>query len=220
MDFPCFPGAYRVSLPFSLLLPVVNHLLAADSEASRHLAAQAGKRIRVNAGAGQLDWQIDGEGRFSAWRSARIAEGEPEQPAFHPDVTLTFDLTALPLLLQNPDRAMSHVHIAGDAELANMLARLVRTVRWDAEADLAAVIGDIAAVRMVAASRAGWQAVADGFRRFAGSTAEFLTIEQPVLTAVPEGDQFRRAVMTLRDDIERFEKRFSRLQARAGAMSS
>ncbi len=106
---------------------------------------------------------------------------------------------------------MREVRIEGDAELAATLGRLAKELRWDAEEDLSRLVGDIAAHRM-----------ANGAKDFFANAKKFMDEgrETFVRRAVaPEGSliaeveltQFKGQLRALRDDLDRLEQRVSLL---------
>src|SRR5690606_31417475 len=83
---------------------------------------------------------------------------EASEAAIVPDVTLTLpaeNLTELPAILRrgDTDEITALLHIQGDAGLAQIVSELARGLRWDAEDDLARLVGDVAAVRLMGAAR-------------------------------------------------------------------
>ena len=129
------------------------------------------------------------------------------------DVALTFALTSLPQFALDPAAALRSVHIEGDAEFAQVLGQLVREVRWDAEDDLARVLGDIAAHRLMRGARAFRAYALDAAQRMAETTSAFLIDEDPTLASRPLLDAWAGDVAALRDDCARLEKRLERLEA-------
>ena len=75
------------------------------------------------------------------------------------DVVLDMPFSDLPALVagfreNGMDGIAKQMQIQGDAGLAQLLADLARTLRWDIEADLASLFGDVAAVRITSFGRA------------------------------------------------------------------
>ena len=140
--------------PFPSFLPpvsrfaagAINALLGREPWAGERLARHAGKTVRFAWGQQRLSLTIDSDGRVS-----------PADEAIVPDVTLTlrsekFSLSNLPGGGM-PDFA-EVTHISGDAGLAQVVGDLARDLRWDPEDDLARVMGDIPAARLVSGARA------------------------------------------------------------------
>jgi ubiquinone biosynthesis protein UbiJ len=106
---------------------------------------------------------------------------------------------------------MRAVDVSGNAKLASEVLLLVRHLRWDVEEDLARVVGDVAAHRVVGWARtfAGWQR--DVARRLADSTMEYVIEERRMLVPRGEFETQAAAVARLRDALARFEQRLRRL---------
>jgi ubiquinone biosynthesis accessory factor UbiJ len=193
-----------VSPAAALLAPLaatLNHLLAQEPWARRELALHAGKIACVDAASVALRLRVTADGLLEL--------AAADAPA---SVTIHVKLADLPLIAQNRERAFSYVRIEGDAEFANCLSGLSKSLRWEAEHDLEKVVGPVAAVRMVAGARAAFAAVKDGHRKLAENVAEFLVEERPVLLRPPAVAQFSFDVSRLRDDVERAAKRIAKLE--------
>ncbi|WP_311196817.1 ubiquinone biosynthesis accessory factor UbiJ [Rugamonas apoptosis] len=188
----------------TLLAPLaatLNHLLAQEPWARRELAPHAGKVACVDAASVAVRLRVSGDGY--------LAVAEADAPA---SVTIHVKLADLPLIAQNRERAFSYVRIEGDAEFANCLSSLSKSLRWEAEHDLEKVVGPVAAVRMVAGARAAFAAVQSGHRKLAENVAEFLAEERPVLLRPAVVAEFSSDVSRLRDDVERAAKRIAKLE--------
>jgi len=85
-------------------------------------------------------------------------------------------------------------------------------LQWDAEEDLAPLVGDIAAVRLVQFARASLHNLKVSSQSLADSVAEYLLEEQPVLLRRQTRLEFSEQVMTVRDDTERLAKRIALLE--------
>ncbi len=201
-----------VSPAAALLAPLaatLNHLLAQEPWARRELALHAGKVACVNAAAVALRLRVTADGLLEV--------AAADAPA---SVTIHVKLADLPLIAQNRERAFSYVRIEGDAEFANCLSGLGKSLRWEAEHDLEKVVGPVAAVRMVAGARAAFAAVQSGHRKLAENVAEFLAEERPVLLRPPVVAEFSSDVVRLRDDVERAAKRIAKLEQLLAARSA
>lgn len=178
----------------------INHLLAQEPWARRQLALHNGKTACLDAGSVKLRLRVTADALF---------EAAPLESAA--DVTIRVKLSDLPLLWQNRERAFSYVKIEGDAEFANALSQLSKTLRWEAEHDLEKLVGQIAAVRIVSGARAAWVAALTGRQKLAENVAEFFLEEQPLLVRPSAIDDFSLDVTRLRDDVERMTKRIDKL---------
>lgn len=193
-----FPTAEALLLPVSA---TINHLLAQEPWARQELRLHAGKVACVDTGVLALRLRVSVDGLFEA--------APADLPA---RVTIHLKLSDLPLIAQNRERAFSYVKIDGDAEFANTLSNLSKSVRWEAEHDLEKILGPIAAVRLVSGAKAAVEAVKTGHRKLAENVAEYLLDEKPVLLRPPVVEAFSADVARLRDDVERAAKRLAKLE--------
>ncbi len=197
-------------IPAFPVIAVLNHLLSRQPALAASLAAHAGKTAQMEAGV-SLRLQVVADGLVQA------APADDMTDAAEPSVTIRIAPADLPQVLANPERAASFARISGDAEFARTLSEVVTGLRWDAEADLAPLVGDIAAVRLVQAARAIATQVTSGGRRLAENVAEYLLEEQPMLLYRRAGEDFAADVAVLRDDVERLAKRIALLEKQGGA---
>ena len=180
---------------------VINHLLVQETWATRKLALHAGKVVRIDTGVAALQLQVAADGLVEAAAADAL-----------PDVTIRMKLSDLPLMMQNRERAFSYVQVEGDAEFANAVSQVSQGVRWEAEDDLARLVGDIAARRIVAGGRAVFDAAQATRRRLEENVAEYFLEEQPLLVRPQAVAEFSADVTELRDDVERLAKRIERLR--------
>jgi len=137
------------------LVLVLNHVLAQEPEAQARLARQKGRVVEVAWRHYTLRLVTTPAGLFDLAPAGR-----------GPDLTLTltqespWDLTQAALRGDKPE-----VRIAGDVQLAAEINWLVDHVRWDAEEDLARVLGDAQAHTVCEGARA----MAEAVRRFVGA---------------------------------------------------
>ena len=149
------PPAWVVDETLNRLVLFLNHVLMSEPEAMRRLARQQGQRIQRVWQPQSLPLQATpagllGRGQFSAfgWRLT-VTEASP--------------LEVLSALARGDK---PKVRIEGDVQLAAEVNWLIDHVRWDAEEDLARLIGDapahtlaelgrqaLAAIRSFVASR-------------------------------------------------------------------
>jgi len=196
------PGSFSAA-PASA---AINHLLAQEPWARQELQRHAGKTACIDAGSAALRLRVTADGYLEA-----AAADEPAR------VTIRVKLSDLPLIAQNRDRAFSYVQIEGDAEFANAISNLSKTLRWEAEHDLEKVIGPIAAVRAVSGARAAFEAIKTGHQKLAENVAEFLLDEKQVLVRPQTVDGYSADVTRLRDDVERLAKRLAKLEQKLGS---
>jgi ubiquinone biosynthesis protein UbiJ len=187
---------------FTPITAAVNHLLAQEPWAQRILAAHADKVACFDGGAVKLSWQVSAD--------ALLQAPPPEVPV---NVTIRVNLADLPLIAQNRERAFSYVKIEGDADFANAISQVSQGLRWDAEHDLSKLVGDIAAVRLVAGGKALAAGALATHKKLAENVAEYFLEEQPMLVRPQAVSDFTNDVTRLRDDLERLAKRINKLKA-------
>lgn len=182
--------------PFSFAL---NRLLDADPQARERLAPFAGETVELRAA------PLPGL-RFVILPGGRIEAGG-EAPA----LVISLGPAAAAAWLRGEEHFMRSVDVAGDARLASEVMVLLRHLRWDAEEDLAKVVGDVAAHRLtdLARSFAAWQV--DAARRLAEAFADYAVEEKRLLVSRRDLAYFSSEVARLRDAVERLDKRVRRL---------
>jgi len=191
------------SLIPSPLPATINHLLAQEPWAREKLAAHAGKVACVEAGVMTV--------RLKATDDGMVQSATADENA---TVTIHVKLADLPLILQNRERAFSYVRIEGDADFANTISQLSQTLRWEAEEDLAKLVGDVVATRLVAGARAAVDTAKATQQKIAENVAEYFLEENPMLVRPQAVDDFASDVVRLRDDVERLSKRIEKLEGR------
>lgn len=188
----------------SVFPAVINHLLAQEPWARGKLAIHAGKVACLDGGIAAI--------RLRVARDGMLESVAPDEPS---SVTIRVKLADLPLILQNRERAFSYVTIDGDADFANTISQLSQTLRWEAEADLGRVVGDVAAVRMVGAARAAFAHLSSTPHKLLENAAEYFLEENPTLLRPQAVADFSGEVSRLRDDVERMVKRIEKLEGRS-----
>ena len=185
----------------SLFERSLNHLLQQTPGASGLLGNHAGKCVRMDLGFAQLDFLITAEGQFS------------EVPNAAPDATLraTSDvLLQLPFLGR---QALRHAEYSGDPALLQTLDQVFREMRWDIEAELAPLMGDIAAHRIAHAAQRASQTLRQAAQALQTSSSEYIVEEIVLLARKSDVARFCAEVDTLVDDTARFEARLAQIEA-------
>ena len=179
----------------SLISPVsaaINHLLAREPWAQEKLSRHADKVALFDAGVLSL--------RLKATADGMVETAASDAPQ---NVTIRVKLSDLPLILQHRDHAFSYVQIEGDADFANTISQLSETLRWEAEEDIAKLVGGARTVLDAAKATQ---------RKLAENVAEYLLEENPVLVRPQAVADFSSEVTRLRDDVERLAKRIEKLK--------
>ncbi|MCG2575723.1 hypothetical protein LZ012_01800 [Dechloromonas sp. XY25] len=178
----------------------LNHLVRSESWAHERLLKHSGAHVRVDAGLFSLGLGIDQHGLF------QLAAGERS-----PDVTLSLPPDFAVRALFDRSKLFATVKLDGSVDVAESLAFVFRNLRWDAEADLAGVIGDIAAHRLVRIGQSLASALSNSLRNTAANIQEYVVEESGILPSPRELGSFGEAVGRLRDDVASLEKRLAKL---------
>jgi ubiquinone biosynthesis protein UbiJ len=182
-------------------LKLVNHLLAGEDWARQRLVPFAGQSARLELGAFTLPLMIGPGGLFVA--------GDRAAPA---SVTITLPADAPLRALTDRRSLLASVRLSGSAELAECLGFVLRNLRWDAEADLARFVGDIAAHRLVAGGRQFVRWHQRQAKNLALNLAEYLTEESPTIARRPDVADFCGEVAALPQQLDRLEARIAALE--------
>ena len=201
-------------MPLPILTPAAaatrafNALLDREPWARDRLQVHAGKTAKLVLGGVRLAFGITAAGHVA-----------PALEDVAPDVVLTVATDKLSSLMSDdPARRMSAVRIDGDAALAHTISDLARDLRWDVEEDLAGVVGDVAALRLVQGARAVNAGVRDGAWRLAENLSEYVTEEAGLVASAPALAAWSAEVRRLRDATERADKRLEALHRRVDAL--
>lgn len=181
------------------LLAGLNHLLASANWARARLAAFAGRSAVIDMPPLRLALVVDATGLFAAGAKG----GEYATP----DVTIRLPADTPLRLPQGLDTVMAAAHVEGNAEFATELSFVFRNLRWDAEEDLARIVGDIAAHRIVrtADRLVAWQK--EAATRLAENLSEYLRHESRLLVSTDEFAAFRDEVVRLNVALAALENR-------------
>ncbi|MES2262284.1 MAG: SCP2 sterol-binding domain-containing protein [Pseudomonadota bacterium] len=209
MSLPNPPPLPPLPSPLAPLIASLNHLLAQEPWASQALRLHVGKIVCIVALPFELRLQVTPDGMVAA------ADADAAS-----SVTIRVRLADLPLIAQNRERAFSYVKLEGDAEFANAISQLSKSLRWEAEHDLEKVLGPIAASRLVEGAKAAVETARSGQRKLAENVAEYLLDEQPVLVRPVMAEEFGAGVSRLRDDVERAAKRLANLEKKLAQRAS
>jgi ubiquinone biosynthesis protein UbiJ len=183
-----------------LAIRALNHLIQGESWAQARLISHSGAQLLIDSGFFVLRLGIDERGLF-----------QPGDKALQADVSITLPSDLPARFLFNRDTLFSSVKLGGSADIAESLAFVLRNLRWDAEADLAQLVGDIPARRLARLGQTLAAAIQDAVGRVAENFSEYAVEESGMLAANRDVTAFGGAVSCLRDDVARLEKRISRL---------
>jgi ubiquinone biosynthesis protein UbiJ len=184
----------------SVFLAGLNHLLSGANWARARLAPYAGRAARIEMPPFAFAFVIDAEGL-----------ARPDSDGGPTDVLIRLPADTPLLLPRGLDKIMAGASVEGNAEFATELSFVFRQLRWDAEEDLASLVGDVAAHRIVAGAGRfiDWQKQAA--RNFAANLAEYLAHENRMVVASDEVATLREDINHLGADLNRFESRLAKL---------
>ena len=182
----------------------LNHLLTSEDWARNRLCAFAGQTVRLELPPLHLSIEITPKGYFRTAGS--------DAPA---TVTLSLPgVSPLRLLgaLADPAPLLASAQITGAAGLADCIGFVFRNLRWDVESDLANMVGDIAAHRLVRGGKQliDWQQKAAW--NLARNVVEHFTEESPTIARHRDVEVFCREVHALARPLAQIEERVAALE--------
>lgn len=187
-----------------LFLSAANHVLDDAPWARKRLSAHPGARARLHLAGRSFEFSIDALGYLAE------SAGSDEV-----DVSIEMPLPSFSELAGGIDMLMRSARVNGNIEIADSLGFVFRNLRWDAEGDLARVIGDIGARRVAGL----FESVVAMQRRAGGSLVanlrEFITDGATPLVSAPVSAARAEQLRVLRDDLARLGKRVGRLERSA-----
>ncbi len=196
----------RLDLPETALVRAINHVLSREEWALRDLSHHQGRVIELILPIGSMQWQIQDDSFI-----ALLSEIHPR-----PDLVLEIDANSFSTLSAPQgsikDRAMRAVKITGDAQLAQLIAKLSNQLRWEYEEDLAKIIGDAPAHFICTQAKRFAQATEKALLDLQGNMVEYLSEEKKVLLHQRDFISHKMEIQAVRDAVERLEKRISFLQ--------
>src|SRR5690625_775499 len=189
--------------PSFIAARALNQLLQQEAWARERLQKHPEQIVRLEVGPATLTLVIQEDGTTQAGQSSDT-----------PDVTLTLPLdklSELPARLpeQSPEDLTRLLHIQGDAGLAQTVGYLAQNLRWDVEHALAEKIGDIAALKVLGASRSLFSGLKTSGRNLAENAREYLVYEQPVLASTPTLETHAKQIQALQQRLDQAEQRLS-----------
>ncbi|MBU3574274.1 SCP2 domain-containing protein [Polynucleobacter sp. UK-Mo-2m-Kol15] len=183
----------------------INHVLKAEPWAMVELARHVGKVILLSLPIGQLFFEIAPEGSL-------VALTHGDTPSLELEVSPEV-LSALAGSSGNiREQAMKSVRITGDADLAQLLGRLVGQIRWEYEEDLARFIGDAPANFAVRQGKKFISAGKSAATDLLENAIEYVSEERKVLLSKRDFMIHKNELSSLRDAVDRMEKRIQLLE--------
>ena len=161
---PFTPPAWAVEESQRRIVLLINHVLMQEPQATARLARQKGRVILVQWQS--LNFKV-------ALTPAGLLDLAPADTASDLVLTLTgaSPVALVQGLLQG---GKPEVHVQGDVQLAAEVNWLTDHLRWDAEADLARIVGDVPAHMVV-----------QNCRKIAQALQQFVTQRRSASTTAP-----------------------------------
>ena len=183
----------------------LNHVLKSAPLALERLRKHAGRTAAFHVGPLTLAFTVQTTGEVTA-----------AVPGAARDLEVRISPFLLPRLAANEEAAFREIEMTGDMELAQEISYLARNLEWDFEEDLSKAVGDIAAHRIAGGVRAVRDWSRDAALRMGQGAAEYWTEESQAVASRVKVEDFVAGVSSLRDAIERLEKRIERLGGKPG----
>ncbi len=180
----------------------LNHLLRQSPGAAEALVRHAGRSVRFDLTLAQVDFRIADDGCFSE------AVVETPDAVIRPTPAL---VARLPFFGR---AALREAEYSGDPALLATLDRVFKQLSWDVEANLAPVVGDIAAHRLHALGRDVLAGLARTAAAFGHNASEYVVEEAEMMARAIDVARFNREVDALADDVARLDARLRLLEAR------
>ena len=204
------------SLPLRALEDLLNKAIAADPVSQARLAKLAGRHMSVRLQPPGLTMSLQ-------WLPEGRLQLQPEVAPEQPDLDLRASpgalLGQLMRALSGQSPQASGMQIAGDAELARVLAEVARHYRPDPSGLLSPLFGDVIGQSIAEGLAGAARFARRGLQRLADGGSEYLREEAQVLITASEQAELIDGIEALRDDVERAEARLRRLRARRGTPS-
>ncbi len=173
-----------------------------------HLAPHCGKNILLTVSSLEIRLTILEDGSLASG-------GETAEP----DATISIPLNTTFKLLAKDPSASSEIQLSGDTQLASDLGKVLSNLNWDIEEDLSKVIGDVPANMIVEFGRKVSKETKSKISNITDMLAEYLQEEYPLVAKKRNVDAFNINVDILRNDVERLEKRLSKISAHVADMT-
>ena len=180
----------------------LNHLLLQSPGAAEALRRHAGRSVRFDLTLVQIDCRIADDGCFSE------AAVDTPDAVIRPTPAL---VARLPFFGRD---AWRFAEYSGDPALLATLDRVFKQLDWDVEADLAPLVGDIAAHRLHALGRDVLAGLAHTAAALGHNASEYVVEEAEMMARAIDVARFNRDVDALADDVARLDARLRLLEAR------
>ncbi len=186
----------------SFIFDALNHLIAQEHWAQELLLLHSHKVISVTTPFGHILLLIN---------DGMLHKGHQENTS--PSVSIEIDKDAIwAFLKEGKPSALKHIRISGDVDLAADLNRLVADLKWEAEEDLAQIIGDAPSHMIFRESKKIIHQGQTAARSLQTSVRDYFVHEKNILVDKNHFAQFKSEIRQLRDHLDRTEKKVTLLE--------
>jgi ubiquinone biosynthesis protein UbiJ len=179
---------------------LLQHLISQNSWANELLQPFAGKSVRLNFIVTSTTLVILEDGNLAVAGETNI-----------PDATVTISPGVMMRLIAKDEAAKLLITVEGDTHLATELAKVFSNMRWDYEDDFSKLVGDVPAYKIGERVRQTAQTVKDTGTNLADMLSEYWQEEMPMIAKKRHVEEFNREVDILRADVDRLEKKLTKL---------
>ncbi|MDP1644320.1 MAG: hypothetical protein Q8L71_02310 [Thiobacillus sp.] len=180
----------------------LNHLLRQSPGATEALRRHAGRSVRFDLTLAQFDCRIADDGYFSE------AVVDVPDAVIRPTPAL---VARLPFFGRD---AWRFAEYSGDPALLATLDRVFKQLNWDVEADLAPLVGDIAAHRLHTMGRDALAGIAHMVSALGHNASEYVVEEAELMARAVDVARFDHEVDLLADGVARLDARLRLLETR------
>jgi ubiquinone biosynthesis protein UbiJ len=190
----------QFSVP-SLILKSINHVIEQEKWAHDLLLSREGQIVAISLPVGNFQLMIQNGLLANTSDNTGVAA-----------VSLEISQEAIwAFLREGKSGAMKFVRISGDVDFAADLNRLAADLKWEAEEDLAKLIGDAPSRRFVLESKKLFQQASLAVDDFKLGLRDYLVNEKNTLLGAQQFNEFKSEIRLLRDQLDRTEKKIIKL---------
>ena len=190
----------QFSVP-TLILKAINHVIEQEKWARDLLLSREDQIIAVSLPVGNFQLVIQNGLLTNTSDNTGLAA-----------VSLEISQEAIwAFLREGKSGAMKFVRISGDVDFAADLNRLAADLKWEAEEDLAKLIGDAPSRRILLESKKLFQQASLAVDDFKLGLRDYLVNEKNTLLGAQQFNEFKSEIRLLRDQLDRTEKKIIQL---------
>ena len=190
----------QFSVP-ALILQSINHVIEQEKWAHDLLLSREGQIVAISLPVGNFQLMIQNGLLANTSDNTGVAA-----------VSLEISQEAIwAFLREGKSGAMKFVRISGDVDFAADLNRLAADLKWEAEEDLAKLIGDAPSRRILLESKKLFQQASLAVDDFKLGLRDYLVNEKNTLLGAQQFNEFKSEIRLLRDQLDRTEKKIIKL---------